>query len=116
MSNEKMIDLENLFEDIKKNRKAFSLLKSAAIMAQNFQQAAHMRDMEEKLFPSTAEENTAKKLAEEAELLFRMVDLQVTQQTAWLIYNTVLEHQKLKGDFSIKDAAILTDKAKNIFD
>lgn len=113
---QKTVDLEALFEDIKKNRKAFSLLKSAAIMAKNFQQAAHMRDMEEKLFPSTAEESTAKKLAEEAELLFQMVSLQVPQQTAWLIYSTVLEHQKLKGDFSIKDVASLMATAKNIFE
>lgn len=112
---EKTVNIERLFEDIKKNKKAFSLLKSAAIMAQSFEQAAHIRDMDKQLFPKTSEENEAKKLAEDALLLFKMVGFDLQEQSAWLLYQSVIEHQKLQGQFSIKDACALTDKAINIF-
>lgn len=107
--------LQKLLVDVKTNKKALIRLKNTAVTSMNFELAAKLREMEVKLFPETKEEKDAKELAKKLNLVFRTVDLSISDETCWLIHETLREFNKKKGNYSIKESSKLLAKQKEIF-
>ena len=108
--------LTDLVEKAKGNKKGLIMLKNTAVRCQQFELASQLRELETSLFPETDEEKEAKKLAKEINLVLRMVELNVSDDVCWLISQTLKTHSKMKGKFSIKEAAELVCKRKGLFD
>lgn len=108
--------LTDLVEKAKENKKGLIMLKNTAFRCQQFELASQLRKLETSLFPETDEEKKAKKLAKEINLVLRMVELNVSEDVCWLISQTLKTHSKMKGKFSIKEAAELVCKRKELFD
>lgn len=104
-----------LIEAAKKNRKGFLMLKTAVATCQQFELAAHLRDIEKQVFPETEETKQAKALAGELELALRMVQLKIAPDICWLIYQTFKEFDNRKEKFAIDDATKLMFEWQNIF-
>jgi len=66
--------------------------------------AAEIRDVEKKLFPLPKDIEDSIEEARNFKVSLRMVDLDVSEEVCWLIYNTVKAHNQKKGEFSLKDA------------
>ena len=107
---------EQLIEAAKKNKKGLLKLKDAIVANQQYELAGKIRDIEKELFPPSEEEIEAKKLADELNLLFRMVELNISEDICWLIYQTLKAHSKKKGKFSIQEASDLIVKRKRLFE
>lgn len=108
--------LNDLVEKAKCNKKGLIMLKNTAVRCQQFELASQLRELETSLFPETDEEKAAKKLAKEINLLFRMVELNVSEDVCWIIHEAIKCHSKKKGKFSVEDAAKLVIKRKELFD
>lgn len=108
--------LTDLVEKAKGNKKGLIMLKNTAVRCQQFELASQLRELETSLFPTTDEEKEAKKIAKEINLVLRMVELNVSEDTCWLIGQTLKIHSKMKGKFSIHDASKLIVKRKELFD
>lgn len=106
---------KQLIEAAKKNRKGLIRLKNAAVTLQEFELASQLRELETKNFPETEEVKAAKKQAKDLNLLFRMVDLNVSEDKCWLIAETLKLYNKKKGKFDIKDAAKIRAKEVELF-
>lgn len=106
---------KQLIEAAKKNRKGLIRLKNAAVTLQEFELASQLRELETKNFPETEEVKAAKKQAKDLSLLFRMVDLNVSEDKCWLIAETLKLYNKKKGKFDIKDAAKIRAKEVELF-
>lgn len=108
--------LMQMLEAAKKDKKTFKVLKNSAVKCQQFELAVNLREMEKELFPETEEEKQAKEKAKEINLIFRMVELNVSEDVCWLISETLKVYSKIKGKFSIKQASELIVKRKMLFD
>ncbi len=107
--------LKQLIEAAKKNRKGFKRLKEAVVTCQQFELAAELRGIEKDTFPETEEVKLAKEQAKKLNLLFRMVDLSISEDTCWLIVQTYNCYTEKQGEFSIDDAIRLQFKKEEIF-
>lgn len=105
-----------MFEGAKKDKKIFLAFKNLAVKCQQFELAVKIRELETELFPESDEEKQAKEIAKEINLVFRMVDLKVSEDVCWLIYEALKLHSEVKGSFSVEDAAKLIAKKKTLFD
>lgn len=105
-----------LLEEAKKDKKKLRSLKQIAVECQMFELGSQLRDLEIDLFPETEEEKEAKLQAEKYNLIFRMVDLNITPSICWLISETIKVSNLKKGKFSISDATDLVLKKKRLFD
>ncbi len=105
-----------LLEEAKKDKKKLKSLKKIAVECQMFELAVKLRELEVNLFPKTEEEKEAKLQAEEYNLIFRMVDLNITPSICWLISETIKVSNLKKEKFSISDATDLILKKKRLFD
>ena len=108
--------LLQMLESAKKDKSSFLALKKTVVKCQQFELAAKMRELELELFPPTQEEKSAKDLATEIQNVLGMVRLNVSPDTCWLIHETLKVHSKMGGEFSIKEAAELVVKKKELFD
>ncbi len=108
--------LKKMFADIKRNKKNLIAFKNLAVKTQNYELAVEIRLIEKNLFPESKEVSDAKKLSKELNLLFRMVNIGIDDETCWLIYHTLDQYKKTKGSFSIKHASVLLAKQEEIFD
>lgn len=108
--------LMQMLEKAKTDKSAFRALKNTAVKCQLFELAGQLREMEKELFPETEEVKKAKERAEKVNLVFRMVELNVSDQACWLIDQTLEMFKKKKGKFSIEDAVDLKCQAQKIFD
>lgn len=107
--------LSQMMVAAKKDKKQFLALKNLAVKCQQFELAANIRELEKELFPETEEEKQAKGKAKEINLVLRMVELNVSEDICWLIYETLKMHSKMKGKFSIRQSTALVVKRKEIF-
>ena len=107
--------MQTLLETAKKEKKLLVKLKSTALHCQMFELAAKLRDMEVELFPNTPEYNEAHEQAKKANLLFRMVELNVPESVCWLVEETLKLHKKKKGKFDLLDAGKLVVKKNELF-
>lgn len=108
--------LNQLLEKAKQDKKTLQHLKNTAVRAQNFELASNLRAIEIECFPESSEVKKAKEDAKYISLLFRMVELNVSEPTCWLISEAMKQHKKKKGKFSLEDASTLMAKKKEIFE
>lgn len=108
--------LLQMLEAAKKDKKTFKALKNTAVKGQQFELASSLREIELKLFPESEEMKQAKEKAKEINLVLRMVELNVSEDVCWLIAETLKVHSKLKGKFSVKQAAELIVKRRDYFE
>lgn len=106
---------KSLIEAAKKNKKGLIRLKNAAVTLMEFELASKLRDIEIKNFPETEAVKAAKKQAKELNTLFRMVDLNISEDKCWLIAETLRLYDKKKGKFDIKDASKIRAKEVEVF-
>lgn len=103
--------LLGLLEEARTDKKKLAKLKDIAVSYRQFVLADQIRNMEEELFPDSPEQEEAKKL----NLVFRMVDLNIHEEVAWLIDQTLRVYRKKKGKFNVMDAAKLVNMRNQIF-
>lgn len=108
--------LLQMLEAAKKDKKALKALKNSAVKCQQFELATNLREIERDLFPESEEVKQAKEKAKEIDLVLRMVDLNVPEDVCWLISETLKVHSKLKGKFSVRNAAELIVKRRDYFE
>lgn len=108
--------LNQLVEKAKQNKKAFRKLKELTVECQQFELACKLREVEKELFPETDEVKQAKERGSRLNLLFRMVELTVPNDVAWMIEQAIIFDLNNKGQFSLQDACSLMDKRKRIFE
>lgn len=107
--------LNGLIEKAKTSNKLLRDLKLAAYNANLLELAAELRLMETELFPESNESKSAKEKAKKLNLVFRMVDLNISEPVCWLIAETLNAYKSKKGKFSMVDAANLIDRKEKIF-
>ncbi len=98
-------EILKMFNDVETNKKKLKALKITAIDYGRLELAAGLRDIEKKNFPETEDEKQAKKDAYKLSSLFRMVDLNISNDVAWLINKTLSRYKKRRGNFDLKDAS-----------
>lgn len=106
---------KSLIDSAKKDRRGLIRLKNALVTLNEFEFASKLRELELKHFPETDEVKQATKKAKEINLVLRMVDLSVSEDKCWLIYQTLKLYEKKKGNFSTEDAAKLRCKEVELF-
>lgn len=111
----KTSDLENLVEAAKKDHKTLKALKVLAVKCQQFSLAADIRDLERELFPQTEEQKKAVLEGSNIGSLLRMIEINVPDRFAWLIYQTIKRYSKRRDNFDMKDAAELKAKMIALF-
>jgi len=117
MSSEDLKDqFIELLEKAKRDKRAFKKLKELSVDTQHFLLATELRAIERDLFPESEEVKEAKVRASKLNLLFRMIELSVSDHTAWMIEQAIIFDIKNPGQFSLRDAESLMDKTKRIFD
>lgn len=104
-----------LLEDAKKNKKGLIMLKNTAVRCQNFELASQLRQIERDKFPETQKEKDAKRRAKDLNLLFRMVDLNISDKACLVIYDTLEMFKKKKGKFGIDDASKIKCSIDDMF-
>lgn len=107
--------LKKLLESTKTDRKGLVLLKHTAVRCQNFELAARLRELENKLFPETKEEKDTKEQMKQFDMALRMVGLNIDNEIKFTIFQTVEAHKKMKGKFDLKTASKIIAKSKEIF-
>lgn len=105
----------DMFEAAKKDPDKLKAFKSAAVKCNQFELAANLRGMEQKLFPESEEDKKAKESASKLNLIFRMVELNIPEDVCFLINSTLKRYWKRKGNFDLKDASELIYAKKKIF-
>ncbi len=117
MENQEMQKLlTQLIQDCSKDKKALMMIKTAAVRCQNYELASKIREVENEYFPESKKQKEAKHLGERLNLAFRMVDLNISEKVCWIIAKTLKSKEKLKGNFSIKDASKILAEAAELFD
>ena len=106
---------EQLLESAMSTHSAIISLKKLAIKCGQYELASELRKLELKKFPETKEVKLAKKQAVEWNTLFRMVNLNMNPEIAYLIVETLKKHKRTQGNFSIEDAAKLISKNQELF-
>lgn len=111
--------MENLFKDLievaKTDRKLLNKLKNISVEGKQYELASQLREIERDTFPETEENKLAKEQAEKLSTVFRMVDLNVSEETCWLISETVKIYNEKKGEFSLQDATSIKTKKQAIY-
>ena len=105
--------MEQRLEKLSKNdlRKLIKILVDVRL----FDLAAKAKMIEEKKYPASADEKNAEKIGKEISQLLMMVDINVNEELAWLIYKTIERYNDLKEDFSVKDSRELIVKRNEYF-
>lgn len=106
---------KDLLEKASQSIETLNSLKNLACKIKYYELAAECRKLEKELFPETDEEVNAKKKAEELNLLFRMVDLNIENEVCYRIFSTLEIYRKKKGKFDLADAAKIQVKSKDLF-
>lgn len=106
------LNLANLLEKSKQDKRAFKMLKELTVRVQDYEFASELRKLEHELFPETEDD----KIVRETQVLLSMVGInKVSPSIAWTLYKTFRHPLSKSGKFSIKDAVEITEGAK-IFD
>lgn len=108
--------LTGLIDSVKTNKKALKSLKKLCVDLQLYELGAELRTIENECFPDSEDVKEAKKLGKEINLALRMVELNTEDSVAWLLCQTVMKFNELKGDFSLDDASKLQAKQIQLFD
>ena len=107
--------MQSLLDEAKKSKSNLVKLKSVAVKFGLFELGAKLREMENDLFPESEELKCAQEQAKKANLLFRMVDLNISEANCWLIEETLKMYNKKKSNFLLTDAVDLTLKKNELY-
>ena len=107
---------EQLIEKAKNDHSVLRKLKMLAVECHLYELGAELRHLENEIFPETESAKKAKKESIDLNLLFRMVDLSISEKTCWIIAETIRTYQKRKGKFTLKDASDIKHTANEFFD
>jgi hypothetical protein len=108
--------LNQLLEKAKQDKKSFRKLKELSVECQQLELAANLREIEKDLFPESEEVKKAKERGDRLNLLFRMIELTVSDDVAWMVEQAIIFDINSPGQFSLKDACALIEKRKRIFE
>ena len=110
-----MLNMEDLFirmlEAAKKDKKVLAYIKKAAVRGQQFELASNLHEIDKELFPESEEAKEAKKI----NIMLRMIGVNASDHTCWVLGEAFKVYLKKKGEFSLIDASIITDKGKTLF-
>ena len=107
--------IKQMLDSAKKDHKKLRQLKMIAFELNQMDLAAELSDLENKLFPESPETKQANKKAKKLNLVFRMVELNIPNDVAWIIDRTLTRYKKRRGNFDLKDAVELMDEKNNLF-
>jgi hypothetical protein len=107
---------KNILQAATKNKKGLLKLKNALVELQQYEPAMEIRDIEKKYFPESKEEKKAKADAKNMGAVLKMVDLNVSDKTAYILLKTFEAHKKMNGKFDIKTASIIVETANKYFE
>ncbi len=103
--------LMDLLKAAKKNKKGFALLKLVAVRCGQYELASQLREIELKTFKETDDEKEAAKI----KTVLAMVDIDVSDEQAWVISKAISKHNETKDGFSIKDVSEIRAKQIELF-
>lgn len=107
--------VEKVLEAASKDKKSLGILKNALVNLQQYEFAAEVRAIEKEKFAPTEEEIKANEIGAQLNTLFRMVDLNISEEVCWLIQETLGVYKKKKGKFDLHDAVILKERSNKLF-
>lgn len=99
--------LLQFIEVVKKDKKVFNILENAVVTGQQYELASALRDIKKESFPVSEWEKQAKEKAKEIKCLLSLIDLNVTEEVCWIIYESIKLHEEKKGQFCLADANTL---------
>lgn len=108
--------VQQMLEKAKTDKKSLLILKNMAVQMQQYELAAELRGIEIESFPESEEVKQSKHEAKQISTVFKMVGLNIPDDTAWMILAIVRKYEEKKGDFSTSEAADIEIKTKNLFD
>lgn len=109
--------LETMLEKAKTDKRALSHLKNASVRLQQYELAAKLREIETTNFPESEEQKHAKKIAKEVQGILAMCELrEVKEDVCWLIWEAMEQYRKKRVKFSLREAASIVVKRKELFD
>lgn len=95
---------KELLEKASKNVDTLNELKRLSVRLMDFELASKCRELELELYPVTDKETIAWERAKKLNLAFRMVELNISEDTCHKIEQTLNLYQQMDGDFSLDDA------------
>jgi hypothetical protein len=104
-----------LLEQSKKDRKVLNLLKVASVTAKNFELAVKLRDIETANFPDSKSISKKKQRAIDIQNVLKYVDIEVPLDVCWTLDKCIKDYDRLKGNFSLRDASKIIAEKDNIF-
>lgn len=108
--------IEQLIESAKTNKKALLALKNAAVIAQQFELAANIREIEKTNFPLSVEQKAAKERVSKLKIALAMTDIKTDDGTLWMVDQVIKKFNKKKGKFDLSDAAAIGSERDKLFD
>lgn len=104
---------KDIIELLKKDKNFLRTMKISAVDAGNYKLAAELREIERKHFPLSEEDKKSIEEVEQFVSMVRMLEIKVAKPFAYIF----IEAMKFsnKGEFSLKDAAKIIDKTKELF-
>lgn len=100
----------------RKSKKAMNLMIQACVEVKNHELASELTEELKKLFPETKQEKEAKERAKKLNLLFRMVELKISEEACWVISEALSEYNKYKGNFDMEKASKIIAKRIELFE
>lgn len=107
--------IRQLLDAAKSDKAMLRSLKNTALKCQCYSLATELRDLELQLYPETDESKAAKRRSAELSGAFRMVGLNIPEETCFLIDETIKAFNEKKAEFSLRDAAAIEVLKETIF-
>ncbi len=107
--------MEDLLKQAKSDHKFYNKLKTFAQQAENTALFHHLRDIEADVFPSTEYDKEARAKGAKLNLVFRMVEMNMPDNFAWMVHRVMKRFWKRGGNFDLQDASELIAERKKIF-
>ena len=105
----------NMFESAKADRTKLIEMKVFAVKLQQYELASKLRELECELFPLSKEDKELKSRATDVAQALKMCELNATISTAFVLDATIKLLNEKGGEFSLKDAAKIISKKKELF-
>jgi len=111
-----MTELINcLIEKAKTDKSLLLKLKGLAVKSNQLELASKLKEMENEFFPLTEQQKNRLEMAGQYRLALQMSGVEISEELASLVGETVRTFLKKKGSFSVKDAAQLKEENNELF-
>ena len=107
--------LQQFLDKASTSKSAIKHLKNAAVHAQQYEFAAAIREIEREQFPESDEQKEAKKKVSDYNLIFRMIEINASDEAIYKIVTAIETNKKKKGNLDIRDAFKIIADAKDFF-